>query len=52
MDGTFHAIATMLHRVPRDPTDPQGKRRPGAPRAADRDANAREVPDGWIRVAL
>lgn len=52
MDGSFHAIATMLHRVPRDPADPRGKRKPGTPRQGERDTQAPDIPHGWIRVAL
>ena len=51
VDRSFLAIATFLHRVPRD-GDPDGKRKPGSPRRGDRDANVRDIPDGWIRVAL
>ena len=50
MDGSFHAIATMLHRTPRDPADPRG-RKAGSPRQGDRDARSPDIPDGWIRVA-
>ena len=52
LDSTFHAIATILHRVPRDVGDPRGKRRPGAPRPDDRDSGLRDIGEGWIRVAL
>jgi hypothetical protein len=53
LDGTFHAIATILHRVPREAGDPRGKRKAGAPRPDDRDPGLRDIiTDGWIRVAL
>ena len=52
MDGSFHAIATLLHRVPRDPADPNGKLKPGTPRQDERDTQATDIPHGWIRVAL
>ena len=52
MDGSFHAIATLLHLVPRDPSRPAGKPKPGSPRQVDRLYGPHEVRDGWIRVAL
>ncbi len=52
MDRTFHAIATILHRDPREAIGLRGKRRAGAPRSDDRDSNLRDFADGWIRVAL
>ena len=53
LDGTFHAIATILHRVPREAGEPRGERRPGAPRPDERDSSLRDIiTDGWIRVAL
>jgi hypothetical protein len=51
LDGTFHAIATILHRVPRE-LDPRGKRKAGTPRPGDRDPLLGDIADGWIRVAL
>ncbi|HEY0629507.1 MAG TPA: hypothetical protein VGD23_09270 [Sphingomicrobium sp.] len=51
VDGTFHAIATILHRVPRD-GEPRGKRKTAAPAPADRDPDLREIPEGWVRFAL
>lgn len=52
LDGTFHAIATILHRVPRDVGDARGKRTAGSPRQGDRDPIPVDFTDGWIRVAL
>ena len=51
MDGSFHAIATILHRVPRDAADPHERRKAGSPRQGDRDSG-RDAPDGWVRFAL
>jgi hypothetical protein len=51
MDGTFHALATILHRVPRDVADRGGKRRAKAPQR-DEPGSILDIPDGWIRVAL
>ena len=52
MDGTFHAIATILHRVPRDGGGANGKRKTGAPKQGHRESVLGDIPDGWIRVAL
>ena len=52
LDGTFHAIATILHRVPRELGDVRGKRKGGTPRHGDRDPMLGDIADGWIRVAL
>jgi hypothetical protein len=49
MDKSFHAIATFLHRVPRDA---RGPRKAGSPKLGDRQPDLRDIPDGWIRVAL
>ena len=50
VDGTFHAIATILHRVPRD-GEPRGKRKAGAPSHDEREP-IRDIPEGWVRFAL
>ena len=52
MDRTFHAIATILHRDPREAIGLRPKRQANTPRADDRDSNQRDFADGWIRVAL
>ena len=52
MDGTFHAIATILHRVPRAGNEARGKRRAGEPQQGDRNSHPDDNTDGWIRVAL
>jgi hypothetical protein len=52
LDGTFHAIATIFHRVPREAGELRGKRRAGLARPDDREAGPRDFSDGWIRVAL
>jgi hypothetical protein len=52
LDRTFHAIATILHRDPREAVGLRGKRRAGASRADDRESALRDFADGWIRVAL
>ena len=52
MDRSFLAIATMLHRAPRDPAEQRAKPKAGAPRPGDREPDLREAPDGWIRFAL
>ena len=49
MDGSFLAIATILHRVPRDPRD---KRKTDAAQQDDREFPLRDLPNGWIRFAL
>lgn len=51
MDGTFLAIATILHRLPPELREPRGKREAGTSQENSR-AGLRDVPDGWIRVAL
>ena len=64
VDGTFQAIATILHRVPREiwghgiPCPQNRSREPGTlgrdvpDSRSDRDSNLRDLADGWIRVAL
>ena len=52
MDGSFLAIATLLHLVPRGAGDLRGKRRAGSLKQDGREPDPRDVPDGWIRVAL
>ena len=52
LDGTFHAIATILHRVPRELGEVRGKRKAGTPRHGDRDPMLGDIAEGWIRVAL
>ena len=51
VDGSFHAIATILHRVPRDAADLRNRRKAGSPRQGDRDTD-RDIPEGWVRFAL
>ena len=51
MDGSFHAIAIILHRVPRD-GEPRGKRKAGEPPQGDRETVVHDIPDGWVRFAL
>lgn len=52
MDGSFHAIATILHRVPRDAADLRDRRKAGSLRQGDREFGTRDMPDGWVRFAL
>jgi hypothetical protein len=47
MDRSFLAIATILHRAPPKAADSLGKTRQG-----DRPPELRDIPHGWIRVAL
>lgn len=51
MDGSFHAIATFLHRVPRDIAD-RATRRSDASKRTEREPREPDFSDGWIRVAL
>jgi len=52
MDKSFHAIATFLHRAPRQAGDPRGARKASSLRQGDGIPDPRDIPDGWIRVAL
>jgi hypothetical protein len=52
MDNRFHAIATILHRVPREAGELRGKHQSGVARPGDRHSPLRDVTEGWIRVAL
>ena len=51
MDRSFHAILTILHRVPREVADHHGKRGTVAPQRGKKDSIL-DLPEGWIRVAL
>ena len=51
MDGSFHAIATILHRVPRDAADLRDRRKAGSPKQGGQDSD-RAIAEGWVRFAL
>ena len=52
LDGTFHAIATILHRSPREAGDLRGKRKAGKLRTDNLMSSLQDISEGWIRVAL